>query len=98
VVGDISGTQKFLFNAMGVLPLNLLLMTFIFNKLLTLHTKKSLVQKRNMLMNAFFSEFGNTLLRKMAVLDAKKNVLAECSSEVELWENEKLQAICTIFD
>jgi len=90
LVGDIEGTKKFLFNAMGVLPLNLLLITFIFNKLLGMHTKKALSKKRNMLMNAFFSEFGTTLLRTMVRFDSSRKELLDCSDSIEKWEGEKL--------
>lgn len=96
-VGDTSGTAKFLFNAMGVLPLNLLLMTFIFNKLLTVHNKREKKQKRDMLIGVFFSECGNSLLRSMAQLDSSKAELNECTKNAEMWEGEGVKNISQKF-
>lgn len=97
LVGDAPGTAKFLFNAMGVLPLNLLLMTFIFNKLLTVHNKRDKKLKRDMLVGVFFSECGNTLLRMMAKQDSSRGELNEFTKSPELWEGEGLRSINEVF-
>lgn len=98
IVGDTTGTGKFLFNAMGVLPLNLLLMTFIFNKLLTVHTKQAQVQKRNMLIGVFFSECGNSILRTLARLDKNCAQLNYSTCKPELWENDGIDKIKKVFN
>ncbi len=96
-LGDLGGTTKFLFNAMGVLPLNLLLMTFIFNKLLTVHNKREKKQKRDMLVGVFFSECGNSLLRMMANLDQSRGQLNECTGKPEHWDGKGQEKIYELF-
>lgn len=87
-IGDIEGTVKFLFNALGMLPLNLILMTFVFSKLITLHTKQSRLKKQEMLVNAFFSEFGSTLLKQIARLDENRHELIACAGSASDWEGD----------
>lgn len=96
-IGDIAGSQKFLFNALGMLPLNLILMTFVFNKLIALHTKQSRLKKQEMLVNAFFSEFGNTLLKQIAKLDENRHELTACAGSTADWEKD-IEEIKEVFN
>lgn len=96
-VGDIEGTRKFLFNAMGMLPLNLILMTFVFSKLIKLHTKESRLRKQKMLVNAFFSEFGNRLLKQIAQLDSNRSELTQCAGTGDQWDGD-IEKIREVFN
>lgn len=97
IVGDIEGTRKFLFNALGMLPLNLMLMTFVFSKLIALHTKKGRLRKQKMLVNAFFSEFGNTLLKQIAGLDSNRGELRQHAGSADKWDGD-IDSIRTVFN
>jgi len=95
--GDHHSSFKFIFNALGILPVNLLLMTFIFNKLLTVHNRDEKRKKRDMLMGVFFSECGCKILRMMAKLDTNKEQLYNCSSKPDLWEGKHYENIRKTF-
>lgn len=96
-VGDMEGTRKFLFNALGMMPLNILLMTFVFSKLIALHNKQSRLKKQEMLVNAFFGEFGNNLLKLIAQLDTNRGELTVCAGTAAHWDGD-IETIKTTFE
>lgn len=98
VYGNIHGSFMFIFHALGILPVNLLLMTFIFNKLLTVHNKAEKKQKRDMLVGVFFSECGCKIVRLLAKLDKNRQELNECSHDLKFWEEENQPNILTTFE
>jgi hypothetical protein len=69
VLGDLTGTYAFIFHALGFLPINVLLVTIILNRLLAHRSKQDKLQKMNMVIGAFFSETGMELLVRFAKAD-----------------------------
>ena len=55
-------TIDYLFNSFGFLPISVLLVTFVLNRLLTIRSNQEKMQKINMVIGTFFSEVGNHLL------------------------------------
>jgi len=62
VLGDPQNTYFYVFNALGFLPLNVLLVTLILNQLLIMRSRKEKMEKMNMVIGTFFSEAGTKLL------------------------------------
>ncbi|PKL64706.1 MAG: hypothetical protein CVV32_06380 [Methanomicrobiales archaeon HGW-Methanomicrobiales-3] len=56
-------TANYIFNALGFLPINVLLVTIVLNKLLVMRAKSERMQKINMVIGTFFAEVGNDLIK-----------------------------------
>ncbi|GAA5261958.1 hypothetical protein [Methanocalculus sp. MC3] len=71
IIGDEGGsnTLTYIFNALGFLPVNVLLVTIILNQLLAVRSKRERLQKMNMVIGIFFSEVGATLLKHFSDVD-----------------------------
>jgi len=65
-----SDTANYIFNALGFLPINVLLVTIVLNKLLAIRSRRERMEKMNMVIGTFFSEVGNDLLSLLASGDA----------------------------
>lgn len=68
-MGRLPETYAYLFNALGFLPINVLLVTLILNKLLHVRAQEAKLEKLNMVIGVFFSEMGNDLLAELASHD-----------------------------
>ncbi len=62
VLGDPENSYFYVFNALGFLPLSVLLVTLILNQLLIMRSRKEKMEKLNMVIGTFFSEVGTKLL------------------------------------
>ncbi|HOI13210.1 MAG TPA: hypothetical protein PLG75_05095 [Methanoculleus sp.] len=62
LLGDAENTYQYIFNALGFLPINVLLVTLILNQLLSVRAKRDRLDKLNMVIGTFFSEVGTELL------------------------------------
>ncbi|KAF5053469.1 hypothetical protein DSECCO2_398100 [anaerobic digester metagenome] len=62
-------TANYIFNALGFLPINVLLVTIVLNKLLAIRSRRERLDKMNMVIGTFFSEVGNDLIRLIAPSD-----------------------------
>ncbi|WP_067049007.1 hypothetical protein [Methanofollis ethanolicus] len=69
VLGNVENTYYYVFNALGFLPLNVLLVTLILNQLLTIRSKREKLEKMNMVIGTFFSEVGTALLIRLSDRD-----------------------------
>jgi hypothetical protein len=69
VLGDAENTYYYVFNALGFLPLNVLLVTLILNQLLTVRARREKLEKMNMVIGTFFSEVGTALLIRLSDRD-----------------------------
>ncbi|WP_460006936.1 hypothetical protein [Methanogenium cariaci] len=68
-------TINYLFNAIGFLPISVLLVTVVLNHLLTLRSHQEKMQKLNMVIGTFFAEVGNHLLTVLSDYDEDSAVL-----------------------
>jgi hypothetical protein len=62
LLGDPLNTFQYIFNALGFLPISVLLVTLIINELLSVRAKRERLEKLNMVIGTFFSEVGTGLL------------------------------------
>ncbi|NMA88511.1 MAG: hypothetical protein GX965_05035, partial [Methanoculleus bourgensis] len=62
LLGDPLNTYQYIFNALGFLPISVLLVTLIINELLSVRAKREKLEKLNMVIGTFFSEVGTGLL------------------------------------
>lgn len=63
---DIHYMTRLFLAQLGFLPISVLLVTIIVNQLLSLHAKRSKLAKLNMVIGAFFSDAGTSLLKLIA--------------------------------
>lgn len=68
-------TVFYLLQDLAFLPVQVLLVTFVLNVLLTRRQRSELQNKLNMVIGAFFSEMGNALLRQCADFDRQADEL-----------------------
>lgn len=95
IVGDAgdSNTLTYIFNALGFLPLNVLLVTLLINGLLTMRAKKAQQEKMRMIIGLFFSELGSDMLRLFAACDTEGKKLSVILDVQKSWKkNEYTQA------
>jgi hypothetical protein len=69
ILGDPENTYYYIFNALGFLPVNVLLVTLVLNELLSIRSKKERLEKINMVIGTFFSEAGTQLLMLISDCD-----------------------------
>ena len=70
-------------------PIEVLLVTIIIHRLLSVREKRSLLNKLNMVIGAFFSEVGTGLLKSFSRMDADPDRLAESFAEVKDWTDKQ---------
>ncbi|MDU9376659.1 hypothetical protein McpSp1_12830 [Methanocorpusculaceae archaeon Sp1] len=75
-----SNTLSYIFNSLGFLPINILIVTIIINRLLSMRAKQQQQEKMKMVIGLFFSEMGVRLLRLITASDSNaeeiRNILA----------------------
>ena len=87
-----SNTLSYIFNSLGFLPINILIVTLIINRLLTMRAKREQQEKTRMVIGLFFSEMGDTLLRKMVQWDKSPETLRENMMVKNTWTNGQYAA------
>ena len=87
VIGDegVSNTATYIFNALGFLPINVLLVTLILNGLLSMRAKKEQQERMKMIVGLFFSEFGSKLLRIFVRCDTASDSLKSVKDVQKSW-------------
>ncbi|HPD15681.1 MAG TPA: hypothetical protein PLE19_12060 [Planctomycetota bacterium] len=68
---DLHHILIYLVGDIAFLPLDVLIVTLILHAVLNAHEKRSLLQKMNMVIGAFFSEVGTKLLKDLSAFDAE---------------------------
>lgn len=84
-------TVNYIFNSLGFLPINVLLVTLVINRLLTIRSQREKLRKMNMVIGTFFSETGNGLISTFTKADphcGKISSLLDISGE---WNKEKFK-------
>ena len=69
LLGDPGDTYQYIFNALGFLPINVLLVTLIINELLSIREVRERLEKLNMVISTFFSVIGTDLLTYLSDRD-----------------------------
>lgn len=79
-------TANYIFNALGFLPVNVLLVTIVLNKLLANRSRRERLEKMNMVIGTFFSEVGNQLIREIARGDPGIDRIRELLVRKKKWD------------
>jgi hypothetical protein len=77
VFRDVHHIFIYLVGDIAFVPIEVLLVTVIIHRLLSVREKRILLQKLNMVIGAFFSEVGIELLRRVAALDDDVDVVRQ---------------------
>ncbi|WOF15863.1 hypothetical protein F1737_03700 [Methanoplanus sp. FWC-SCC4] len=86
-------TVNYIFNSMGFLPINVLLVTIVLNKLLAIRSKREKFEKLNMVIGTFFSEAGNHLIKDISQNDPNlENIKNELIISNE-WNDEDFEKV-----
>lgn len=93
VLGDPENTYNYIFNALGFLPINVLLVTLILNQLLSVRAKRERLEKLNMVIGTFFSEAGTWLLTFISDRDPDLPRLRQELVVTEAWTPEKFSVV-----
>ncbi|MDG6257077.1 MAG: hypothetical protein QCH35_05700 [Methanomicrobiaceae archaeon] len=59
-------TINYIFNSLGFLPINVLLVTIVLNSLLSVRARREKLEKLSVVIGTFFSEVGTTLLTRFS--------------------------------
>lgn len=69
------------------IPIEVLLVTVVIHQLLSRREKRTMLQKMNMVIGAFFSEVGTQLLKSFADLDPKSDTLRKHVTAASDWSD-----------
>lgn len=69
IFGNPLNTYLYVFDSLGFLPINVLLVTLILNQLLSIRAKRERLEKLNMVIGMFYSEVGTSLLETFSKQD-----------------------------
>jgi len=84
-IGHIDDTINYLFNAVGFLFLNVLMVTLVINELMHYREKKERLEKLNMVIEVFYSELGLGLLLIFRDADAGIETLRKILTITPAW-------------
>jgi hypothetical protein len=88
VLGDPENTYYYVFNALGFLPINVLLVTLVLNELLSVRARRERLEKLNMVIGTFFSEVGTDLLKTIARADHTISTLEDTLRVTGDWKDQ----------
>ncbi|KUL05103.1 MAG: hypothetical protein XE10_0261 [Methanoculleus marisnigri] len=93
LLGDPVNTYQYIFNALGFLPINVLLVTLILNQLLSIRAKRERLEKLNMVIGTFFSEVGTGLLTFLSDHDPRLPEVQQDLVVTDAWTPEIFSAV-----
>ena len=70
---------------LAFLPLEVLLVTIIIHRMLNMREKRSMIEKMNMVIGAFFSELGTELMKHFFEFDVSIDALSKNFLNIEDW-------------
>lgn len=95
IFGQLENTIYYSLMSLCFIPVNILAVTLVFNTIMEKHSKIERMNKLNMLVGLFFSDFGFTLLtliassdKKIRSLDLDFNDLKACSNTLKVHSHE----------
>ncbi|MFA6372086.1 MAG: hypothetical protein WCW68_05635 [Methanothrix sp.] len=89
IIGDAENIFNYLFNSLGYLPLNVLLVTLILNRLLANRSRQNKLEKMNIVVGVFFSEAGTWLLTYLSDNDPNLSRLSGDLVKIDQWSDEE---------
>ncbi|MDI9632435.1 MAG: hypothetical protein QFX32_00035 [Methanolinea sp.] len=97
VLGDPENTYFYVFNALGFLPVNVLLVTVVLNELLSVRARNERMEKLNMVIGTYFSEAGTDLLGVMVRRDPEIDRIAHSLVVRDGWDDRDFGRVRGIF-
>ncbi len=89
ITDDAENIFNYIFNSLGYLPLNVLLVTLILNRLLANRAKQNKLEKMNIVVGVFFSEAGIWLLTNLSGGDTNLCRLSGDLVKINQWSDEE---------
>ena len=93
VFGDVHHIVIYLVGDIAFVPIEVLLVTLILHQLLTRHEKRSLLDKMNMVIGAFFSEVGTDLLATLSRFDERAGSIRDDLIPRSDWSDAQFAAV-----
>lgn len=93
ILGEALNTYMFVFNALGFLPINVLIVTLVINKLLSIRAQRDRLEKINMVIGMFFSEIGTQMLTYFSDYDSSINKIKGSLLVGDSWSDEKFNSV-----
>lgn len=93
ILGDPENTYFYVFNALGFLPINVLLVTLVLNELLSVRARRERLEKMNMVIGTFFSEAGTDLLKTISYADKDIATLEDTLRVTGTWNDQDFQRV-----
>jgi len=84
-------TENYIFNSLGFLPISVLLVTLVLNKLLAIQSRREKLAKMNMVIGTFFTEVGSPLIKEIAAKDPDIGKLKESLLVRDEWTAEAFE-------
>ncbi len=88
----------FLVGDIAFVPVEVLLVTLILHRLLSERAKRSMIKKLNMVIGAFFSEVGNTMLVQYARVAVDSGEFEQICSEPGNFSEKGMRTFCERFE
>ena len=76
-------------------PIEVLLVTLIIHRLLTIREKRSMLKKLNMVIGAFFNEVGTSLLEHLSKFNTRQNDIVEKLIITNKWSEKDFYSLIT---
>ncbi len=90
---DLNFIERYLLAQLGFLPISVLLVTLILNKLIVRREKMERLEKLNIVVGTFFAELGKDLLRYLSKYDENVEKIAHELIDIENFTDEDFQRI-----
>jgi hypothetical protein len=98
ILGDPENTYYYVFNALGFLPINVLLVTLVLNELLSVRARRERMEKMNMVIGTFYSEVGTDLLKTFARADPHISTLEHSLLIQGNWNDQDFTGVRKIME
>lgn len=85
---DVNYMARLFLAQLGFLPISVLLVTIIINQLLSVHARRSKMAKLNMVIGAFFSEVGLSLLKSISSFAAGHDNFNSLIKDIDQWSDQ----------
>ncbi len=90
---DLNFIERYLLAQLGFLPISVLLVTLVLNKLMVRRERMERIEKLNIVVGSFFAEIGKDLLRYLSKYDERIESIAREMMNLENFGNEDFDRI-----
>lgn len=90
---DVHWLEKYLVFYLGFLPIEVIVVTLILDRLIEMRERQERMEKMNMVIGLFFSEIGTRLLKQMVVEDQSAAELRSCLQITGKWKAEDFAGV-----